>query len=130
MAENLFLIFNHQLTREQEADALGGLGTRRIIELPADLRELWGDIPPDLPALGEYLVPFREWLTSEAEPGDFVLVQGDFGACYILVSFALALGCVPIYSTTRRVASEEMQNDGSIRLVHHFEHRMFRRYGL
>ncbi|MDR3569711.1 MAG: CRISPR-associated protein Csx20 [Syntrophobacteraceae bacterium] len=130
MADTLFLIFNHQLTREQEADASAALGVKRIIELPADLQELWGNIPPDLPALNDYLWPLREWLLSRAAPGDYVLIQGDFGACCILVSFSIAKGYLPIYSTTRRVASEEMQSDGRIRLVHHFEHRIFRRYGL
>lgn len=130
MPDNLFLIFNHRFTREQEADAAAALGVKRIIEPPADLQELWGNIPPDLPALDEYLGPLRQWLLAKAAPGDYVLIQGDFGACYILVSFALAQDLVPIYSTTRRVATEEMQSDGSIRLVRNFEHRIFRKYGL
>ncbi len=129
MTQNLFLIFNHSFTMEQEADARALLGVSRIIDLPAELKELWGDIPPDLPALGEYLSPFRAWLLSKTRPGDYVLIQGDFGASFLLVSFALARELVPIYSTTRRVAAEEKQDDGSIRVVHNFEHRLFRKYG-
>ena len=129
MADNLFLIFNHQFTKEQEADASTSLGVKRIIELPADLRELWGNIPPDLPALGEYLEPLRDWLLSRAAPGDYVLIQGDFGACYLVASFAIAHEFRPVYSTTRREASEQNEPGGAVRITHRCRHRLFRRYG-
>ena len=69
------------------------------------------------------------WLRSHAQANDFVLIEGDFGACYLMVRFAVENGLVPVYSTTFREAEEEYGEDGSVRLVHRFEHRIFRRYG-
>jgi len=60
---------------------------------------------------------------------DYVLIQGDFGACYIIVNFAFEIGLIPIYSTTRRAAVEKHENDGSVKLIHQFNHQMFRKYG-
>lgn len=125
---SLFLIFNHQITRLQEQDAQDSLGVRRIIPLPPELQEIWGNIPPELPRIEEYIRPIREWLISQAQENDFVLIQGDFGACYLMVNFVYEHGWIPIYSTTERLASEEMQADGTIRLAHRFRHRIFRRY--
>jgi hypothetical protein len=126
----LFLLFNHQFTPEQEADARRSLWVKRTVSLPADLQDLWSNIPPDRPAIRDYLQPIRDWLKQEATPGDYVLIQGDFGACWLMVNFSLELGLIPVYSTTERQAAEEHQPDGSVELVHHFRHRIFRRYGV
>lgn len=130
MPKNLFLIFNHHFTEKQKEDAEGSLQVGRIISMPSHLQTIWSDIPPDLPELTSYIAPVREWLSEAASPGDFVLIQGDFGATYLMVRFAFSLGLVPIYSTTWRRAEEVSEPDGSIKLIHHFEHNIFRRYGV
>ncbi|MEW6140287.1 MAG: CRISPR-associated protein Csx20 [Thermodesulfobacteriota bacterium] len=129
MSHTLFLLFNHRFTDLQREDARKSLGVDHIVELPHDLQAIWSSLPPDEPELAPVLGPIRSWLTSAAEPGDFVLIQGDFGACYLMVRFCLEHGLIPIYSTTERHAQEEAQPDGSIRLMHTFQHRIFRRYG-
>ncbi len=126
---SLFLVFNHEITPVQEADAATTLGVRRIVSLPKDLQELWSAVPPDIDELTPYLLPIKSWLLAEARPDDFVLVQGDFGATYLIVKFALQNGLRPVYSTTERQAEEIRQPDGSITLVHHFRHHRFRLYG-
>ncbi len=129
MAPALFLIFNHQLTPDQALDARIALGVGAIVEPPSDLQQLWSDIPPELEELSGYVAPIGNWLAEQATSGDYVLVQGDFGACCLVVTYALERGLVPIYSTTRRKMSEERLPDGTIRMVHHFQHVRFRRYG-
>ncbi len=126
---NLFLIFNHQFTVTQEADARALLGVHLIVSLPSELQESWSHIPPDLPSLHVYMKPFRSWMASHAAAGDYVLIQGDFGACYLLVQFAMSQGLIPVYSTTQREAEEEIQPDGTVKLIHYFEYQIFRRYG-
>jgi hypothetical protein len=126
----LFLIFNHQFTEAQASDARASLGIQHIISLPSNLQDQWSHIPPDLPALADYLKPLRDWLSAQAKAGDFVLIQGDFGACYLLVQFALKQGLIPVYSTTHREAEEEIQPNGTVKLTHHFQHQLFRRYGV
>jgi hypothetical protein len=127
---SLFLIFNHQFTEAQKAEARTSLGVQRIISLPAELQETWSNIPPDLPALKDYLSSIRAWIASQASGGDYVLIQGDFGACWMMVNFSMERGLIPLYSTTDRQAEEELKPDGSVRLIHHFRHRIFRRYGV
>ncbi|MGV8073749.1 MAG: CRISPR-associated protein Csx20 [Syntrophobacteraceae bacterium] len=130
MSKRLFLIFNHRFTAAQEADALRSLGVETIVYPPTEVADLWRQIPPDMPELREYLKPVREWLAANAVTGDYVLIQGDFGACCLMVSFAEERGFIPVYSTTRRDATEEPQADGTVRLIHRFEHEIFRRYGI
>jgi hypothetical protein len=125
----LFLLFNHSITPPQESDARASLGVSEIVPPPDDIKFLWCQIPPDLPEISDYLRPVRQWLKTSASPGDYVLIQGDFGACCLMVDFAFGQDLVPVYSTTHREMSEALDADGSIRLTHRFDHRIFRRYG-
>lgn len=125
----LYLLMNHKITEAQVADARRALSVDRIIEMPDDIAALWSQIPPELEVLGPYLEPLRSWLAASASPGDYVLIQGDFGACYLMVTFAFSKGLVPVYSTSARQAVENHLPDGTVELSHRFRHRVFRRYG-
>jgi len=127
--KSLFLLFNHALTPPQEADARASLGVADIHEMPESLRGIWGQVPAALEAIADYLSPVRDWLSETARPGDYVLIQGDFGATCHMVRFAFDAGLIPVYATTIREAAEEIQPDGTVRMTHHFKHRIFRRYG-
>lgn len=130
MPDSLFLIFNHEITPVQESDARGSLGVQQIINMPPDLKGLWRQIPPALTKIDHYLEPVKSWLVEQAAESDFVLIQGDFGACFMMVNFAFEIGLIPIYSTTEREAVEEQQSDGAVKLVHNFKHQSFRKYGV
>ncbi|MBW1705831.1 MAG: hypothetical protein JRJ86_11795 [Deltaproteobacteria bacterium] len=130
MSKTLFLIFNHEITSLQQEDAKHSLGVEKIVDLPNDLKELWRQVPPDLPEIISYLGPIKSWLKSQASKNDYVLIQGDFGASYIMVNFAFEKGFIPIYSTTSREAVEEYGRDGSVKVVHNFKHQIFRKYGV
>ena len=129
MSKFLFLIFNHQFSAVQDHDAQTTLGVDRVIPLPAEFQGLWGNIPPDMGDISEYLEPIRRWLDREGRQGDYVLIQGDFGACYLMVGYSFERGLIPVYSTTERVVHEELGPNGSVKLTHQFQHRIFRRYG-
>ena len=129
MSDSLFLIFNHEITPLQESDASSSLGIEQIKCLPPDLKALWRQVPPDLKEINSYLTPIKTWLAEQTAESDYVLIQGDFGACYIMVQFSFEKGLVPVYSTTKRKAVEEHGNNGSIKLVHQFKHQIFRKYG-
>lgn len=128
MPDSLFLIFNHNITSVQETDARGSLGAQRIIDMSGDLKEVWAQILPDMESIDDYLFPVKDWLAQNSIINDYVLIQGDFGACYIMVNFAFEIGLIPVYSTTERKAVEEHDDDGTIKLVHHFRHQKFRKY--
>lgn len=128
MAASLFLIFNHQFTDAQREDALASLGVSRVVDMPPEIEAIWGDIPPELVRINDYLEPVMDWLKTEAKLGDYVLIQGDFGACYIMVNYAFYIGLVPLYSTTGREVHETPLEDGAITVTHNFRHIRFRRY--
>ncbi|PIE68197.1 MAG: hypothetical protein CSA23_00145 [Deltaproteobacteria bacterium] len=128
MQTSLFLIFNHNLTDRQRQDAHASLGVDRIVDLPGHLKTLWRQIPPDVADISGLLGPIADWLRTNAQKEDFVLVQGDFGAVYRMVDIALGFGLVPVYSTTRRQSGERHGKDGVVDLVHRFRHVRFRRY--
>jgi hypothetical protein len=124
----LFLIFNHSHTPAQEQTARAELGIGGIQLLPDNLRNLWAQIPADLPTLDGYLTPLKVWLAATARQGDFVLIQGDFGATYLMVRFSLERGLIPVYATTRREATEERGEDGAVMIIHRFRHVRYRNY--
>jgi len=125
----MLLLFNHALTPKQQLDASTVLGVTEIVPLPQDLQRIWTSVPATLTALGDWIAPVKEWVMDCAQAGDYVLVEGDFGATYLMVSFSLEHGLIPICSTTERTATEERQEDGSIK-VRRFRHRYFREYGV
>jgi hypothetical protein len=97
----LFLLFSHTLTDEQITDARQSLGATEFVPLPKNLQTCWSEVPPELERIDDYLQPVFTWLTDVAQAGDYLLVQGDFGAIYLTVSFALNHGLVPIYSNSK-----------------------------
>lgn len=126
---DMYLLFNHTISPEQEREARQVLGIHAIHEPPANIRALWAGIPPGPDSLRPVLAPVFSWIESTIQPGDFLLVQGEFGATCLVVRHARQLGIIPIYATTRRQAEEQRLADGSIRLVHTVRHVRFREYG-
>ena len=126
MSKSIFLLFSHKLT-DSQIEELKSKSIASFVYLPGSLQALWSNVPPDLKGLREYLKPIIEWLKANARKGDWVLVQGDFGAVFTVVDFCFRNGLVPVYATTNRVAIEKFSGNGSLKLSH-FEHVMFRRY--
>lgn len=124
----LLLLFSHRLTSEQEQDAREKLGATALTYLPDELQALWSQAPPEPDTLDDFAQPVWDWLAREAQPGDYVLVQGDFGMSYATVNEAKRLGLVPVYATTRRESSEVVESDGQVRKTLTFRHVRFRRY--
>jgi len=125
---NLFLLFSHSLTPDQVEDAKQSLGVSNFVSLPADLQERFSNVPADLKSLTEYLQPICKWLSEQVRAGDYVLVQGDFGATYSLVNHCKLIGAVPVYATTERKSIDITQPDGSVVTQRIFKHKIFRRY--
>jgi len=124
----LILIFSHKLTEKQRLQAKEQLKVTDFVYLPEDLQQLWSDIPSELTKLKEYLEPIKKWLDDVANENDFVLVQGDFGATYILVSLAFTKKLIPVYSTTKRICVENKCKNRNVKLTHLFSHVIFRKF--
>jgi hypothetical protein len=125
--KKLFLLLNHTLTDAQKSDAVS-LGFGDFRQAPDDIKDLWSNIPPagELPT--DTLLIIIKWLQAEGCAGDYVLVQGDFGATYYIVSWCINNGFIPIYATTNRIAKEQLLLDGSKKVMHTIKNINFRRY--
>ncbi len=125
----LFLVFNHQLTDKQKDEARQLLNIGRCVSLPNEFQRYWSAVNPaaELDVAG--LKRITKWLSSEAQKGDYVLVQGDFGATYYIVDFCFQYDLIPVYATTHRNTSERKNLQGQVEKISHFDHDTFRNYG-
>lgn len=126
MSKRMILLFSHQLSDEQKNDAIKSFKVDEFISLQQELQKLWSNFDADAQKLD--LVSFEEFLKSVAKEGDVVLIQGDFGATFSMVNFALNLGLIPIYATTKREVLEVLEAGQSLKRSI-FKHRRFREYG-
>ncbi|MDE4542897.1 MULTISPECIES: CRISPR-associated protein Csx20 [unclassified Thermoanaerobacterium] len=124
----IFLVFSHQLTKGQMEDAYSTFGVDEFIYLPDDLKKVWTSIPPEEESIRLYVDRIAEWIKQNSKKGDYVLIQGDFGATFLLVDFCFESGLIPVYSTTARDADERAFNDGTVKVQRIFRHVRFRKY--
>ena len=125
--KNLHLLFNHKLTAEQENDALKTLQVTEFIPLPTELQKLWSNVPSDVEDLETYLSPLFEYVKVNVTKDDVVLVQGDFGATFMMVDLVRSFDGKAVYATTKRSVVEVMDGDKVIKQSV-FKHEMFREY--
>lgn len=124
----LFLLFSHTLSEQQQTDARQTLGVEEFVALPEELQARWSNVPPELASIVDHVRPVLDWLGAQARPGDYVLAQGDFGAVYLAITFAVQHGFIPVYATTERQATEIPQPDGTVQVQRTFRHVRYRRY--
>ena len=124
---SVFCLLNHTLTGRQLQDLQDTYGADvRLFTPPDAVSKLWAQVPPEGALSKELLRPVFSWLETSAEH-DVIIVQGDFGATFAVVDWALSHGRVPLYATTQRIEAEE--RDGEKVYRHYvFEHIGFRPY--
>ena len=88
---------------------------------------IWQNIPPENEKISDLLDEIKKLILKDAKKGDLILVQGDFGATYIMVNFAFQNGLVPIYATSKREVKEKRENDQVV-TIRTFKHIRFRKY--
>ena len=123
----MFLLFSHTLTQDQIDDAKNSLGISKFVKLPDNLQTIWSGIPPELENLTEYLKPLKKFIKENANNNDAVLIQGDFGAVYEMVSFCKELNLTALYATTKR-ETKEVKKDDKIIKTSLFKHIRYRKY--
>ncbi len=130
MNKKLHLLFNHTLTPEQITDAKISLGVteNNILLLPDNMIALWHNIPPEAGLnLSKHLYDLVTYF-SHQNKGDYVLVQGDFGAVFYMVNQLMKMDLIPIYATTKRQVTEEKNNENQIITKRIFKHICYRKY--
>ncbi len=122
----LLLLFSHKLTDDQISDAKEVVKCTDFKYLPNDLQEIWSNVDPDSESIDK-LDQIKAYVILNTIPGDYILIQGEFGYTYNMVNFALNNKLIPIYSTTKREVSEEVI-EGVVRKTLQFKHVRFRKY--
>lgn len=125
----MLLIFSHKLTEKQREEAVKRYKIGEFIKPDDIILNKWANIPPKLEDLSEYLTQLREWIDAKSNPGDYVLIHGDFGATFTMVNHCLGRGLIPVYATSQRRAVEKRMGE-TIKISREFEHVSFREYKL
>lgn len=123
----LFILTNHSITAEQALDAKKNMGVDALVDLPPELKQKWGAVPPEPDSVSGYVAEFLDWVAGVLSEGDVVWVQGEFGATVTVVDWCRAHGVRAVYATTKRVATE-VHTPMGVNLTHVFRHVRFRDY--
>jgi len=126
--KKMVLLFSHKLTASQKEDIENSLRVTEIISLPPKLQTLWSQVPTDRDLIFvDYMSDIEKFLIDNLDSGDFVLIQGDFGATYYMVNSSKMQGYIPLYSVNKRIAKEFIE-DGIVKKYSEFKHEFFREY--
>lgn len=109
--KRMFLLFSHQLKPEQESEAASKWGVDSFVPLDAHLKALFSQVPADLEDITAFSLPFMEWLQAhQPTTDDLILIQGEYGLSFYLVSFCLAQHWQVVHTTmVRHIVSDDGQ---------------------
>lgn len=125
--KKLIVLMSHDMTNLQRKDAYNTFDIETIVEAETNIKEIWGNINPisslDLTRLDIII----NWITEISQKGDYILVQGEFGATFYMVDFCFKNDLIPVYAISKRHVVED--RDGEIITTNRiFSHEIFREY--
>jgi CRISPR-associated Csx2 family protein len=125
---HMLLCFSHMITDVQRDDAIKEFQIKNFIPFPADLQQIWSNVPPELESIAVFSKPIKEWIEKSAQVGDYALLQGDPGLVTYIADYCRYQGIYAVYATTHRRVNETMEPDGSVKKESFFQHVRFRHY--
>lgn len=124
---NVLCLLNHELTEKQRIELSNGYAVDEILVPPPALKTLWASIPTGESLSRSIFSPIVHWLGDTSRSGDYLVIQGEFGATFFLIEYAFAQHLIPLHSVTKRIAQETRVAEIVYR-SYVFEHIRFRRY--
>ena len=121
-----FCLLNHMLTQNQIAELKERFDITEIVYPSEELSKKWAQIPPSIELDFSIVKSVVEYLNS-ASTGDIFIIQGETGASFMLVDYALKKHLVTIYAVTARVSKEVAAGEQVVK-QNVFEHVCFRQY--
>lgn len=120
----IFCLMNHVLTKKQIEELTIVYKIEEIVYPDDTLSTLWAQVN----SINEkdVLICTISWLKS-AENGDYLIIQGEFGLTFTLVDYALKKNLIPIYATSKRIATESRVGE-TVHREYIFEHICFKKY--
>ncbi len=122
--KTLYILMSHDMTEQQKNDAKYSLGVNVFDVVPS---KVWSQIPSEYETVEACLTEIKTYISAGFQRGDYLLVQGDYGATFNMVQFAKEKGIVPVYATSRRKAYEVVEGE-KITTVKEFQHVRFREF--
>lgn len=124
--KRFFNVTNHNMTESQIADAKSALQAEEIVNLPEELKKIWGQVPPvDTNEVKVRLQPVLDWLEQQVSVGDFCMVAGSRTAV-AFVDLRIRSKATAVESCTERKVQEVQNPDGTVSKTAIFEHIRFR----
>jgi len=108
----MFLLYSQTLTYAQKMEACEDWGVTTIIPAPSTLQVLWGKLPVGTCEINTHISPVLAWLEQEIRPEDLLLVQGETGGVYQVVTFCKSNGIRAMYSAAKHTTVEDRFPDG------------------
>lgn len=124
------VLMSHDMSDIQKNDAYENLKVAEIIEAPAEIKAIWGNVDPisdlDISKLDKVI----SWIKNISEKGDYILVQGEFGATFYIVDYCFKSNLIPVYATSIRRVEETREGDRVLtnRVFVHEGYRQYIRY--
>ncbi len=131
--KRLIVLLNHELTevQRQEIHKRFEIPSEHLVFPPPTLAAAWSSVSPEGTSKSVFKglrSLIESWLDEEARTGDLILVQGEPGAVFVAVDAARNRGVLPLYATTKRVASSKEDQEGAVHKTSVFRHVQFREY--
>ena len=120
-------MLNHKLTENQEKELKEVFKSEKTVVAPSDLSWAWSAIKTDFELDYELLKEVENWISTNSEKGDCIILQGEFGHSFYLIDYCLKHELVPLHAVTEHVENL-VKNGEKIERKLVFEHKCFRKY--
>lgn len=124
--KKLLLLFSHKLNEEQIVELKTNFNIKTIISLNEEYQKIWSNVDIN-DKYEENLEKIKKYTISTLSHLDYVIIQGEWGYTYKMVNFCKENGLIPIYSFSKRNATE-IERDGFIKKISLFKHIKFIKY--
>lgn len=125
---NLYTLLNHQLTTEQHNNIISFFNSEAVITSPpAVVSDYWCNVNPNGSLSDTGISTVFDWLKTISKDSA-IIVQGEYGATYMVVDWCIKNGIAVYYITTNRNADEQTNTDGSSTITRIFRHAGLRKY--
>ncbi|MBP6282020.1 MAG: hypothetical protein KA384_08235 [Leptotrichiaceae bacterium] len=123
--KKIILLFSHKLTDSQIKDIKRKLQCKEILYLPEKIQSIFSNVTSDN---REFVInELKVYLSKNADKGDYILIQGEFGVSYKMINYSKEIGLIPVYSSTKR-ETIEINKGNKIKKITFFKHEEFVEY--
>lgn len=121
--KKVFALFSHTVLEDQKKELKERYSCEEVVYLPKELQVLWSNVEVD----SNHSEKFSKFLEENSTKEDLVIIQGEWGLVYKMINFAKKIGLIPIYSFSRRVSTEKVEN-GTVVKTSCFKHIEYKEY--